>query len=156
MEGRPPRVASDLTTPQLRHLLIAKLPATVGVEAWGADRETLLEIAQENGVHYLSMADIDEVGPADSMLNAAITEDITARRRARARKVQRHPSAGTQWKLYAQLMIIVIMTFIQSGRIPGVKQWLGLAPPPLPPCPPVRWWQHTLPFLKHKDCKRKV
>ena len=62
MPSAPPRVVGDLSTSQLRFLLLSKLPPQVGVEAWGADRNTLLEMASENGVQQLSKADIEEVG----------------------------------------------------------------------------------------------
>ena len=40
----------------LRHLLIAKLPASAGVECWGAPREALLELAAAYKLHKLSRA----------------------------------------------------------------------------------------------------
>ena len=60
----PLRRARDLTDTQLRHLLLASLHPTVAVDAWGADRETLVEMASSNGIDVLSKAQLEEVGPA--------------------------------------------------------------------------------------------
>ena len=48
----------------MRVLLLAKLHPTQGVEVFGASRQDLLDMAKENGLHELSAADIEELGPA--------------------------------------------------------------------------------------------
>ena len=47
---------SELTTSQLRHLLLTRLPMSTGVDCWGADRATLLEMAAAHGLHELTYA----------------------------------------------------------------------------------------------------
>ena len=141
----PPKLVSDLTAAQMRHLLIAKLPPSVGVDCWGATRETMLEIAEENGVRTLGPADLEEIGPADAVfytVNGARGERGRPQRRAR----RAPPDAGgQQWKLWLQMVITSVAVLAHGGRLNDVKQWFGLAPT-LPACPPPSWWQRLAPW----------
>lgn len=145
-----PRTVDDLTVSQLRYLILAKLPPTVGVEAWGLDHEGLLELAKENGMTKLSAEDIEEVGDAaedpPKKSKKSPASDMERRlgrvRDARQMEQQRH-----QYKMTAQTLFIVVLTLVNGNRFFPIKQWLGLAPPPPPPCAPPQWWQ-LLPSMK--------
>ena len=145
----PPRVIGDLTTSQMRHLLLAKLPPAAGVHCWGADRAALIAIAENHGVHGLSKEDVEEVGPAELALENRIRGRAGA---GRARSVRRANSAANGlYKMYAQVFIATIAVLLHGGSftvVASAKQWLGLAPPLPPPCPPPTWWQRTMPWAQ--------
>ena len=93
-------MVSELTDQQLRHLLIAKLNPTAGVEAWGADRATMLEMAQEHGIENLSKADLEEVGPAVRSSTSSL-ESATKKKIDRAKAAQQ-VGISTSTKMYFQ------------------------------------------------------
>ena len=142
-----PRVFSDLTTSQMRHLLLAKLPPAAGVHCWGADRAALIAIAEKHGVRKLSQEDVEEVGPADFALDTG-THGGASASRARAARTTNAAVFGNAgvWKMYAQIFITTIAVLLHGGRLVSVKQWLGLAPPLPPPCPSPTWWQRAVPW----------
>ena len=113
-----PRVVSELTDQQLRHLLIAKLHPTVGVAAWGADRGEMLEMAREAGIEILSKADLEEVGPAvrTSMGDCAQTE--STKKRIDRVKAAQQVGISTNTKIYFQLLLVVVVMIFkgQGGR----------------------------------------
>ncbi len=114
-EARTPRLFRDLTLGQLRHLLIVRLPTKVGVECWGASHETLLEIAEENGLHVLSPEDIEEVGPSIVRSSAARDAEHEMRRRLeRSRAGRQHKGSGA-WKFVAQMMVVVLVFSASSA-----------------------------------------
>ena len=136
-----PTRASDLTNAQLRHLLLVRLHASVGVDAWGASREELLALAKEGGVDYLSTADLEEVGPAERQSTAKYEADLKERMRLRKQNVGLSPSA----KLWAQMILLTVILLAQGGWIP-IGPWKNKRKQPAPRiCPPPRWWQRPLP-----------
>ena len=148
---QPQRRVADLTDNQLRHLLLTRLHPTVGVDAWGADRETLLEMALSNGIDYLSAADIEEVGPPQ-LETSAETRKFEKQVAARMKRIRERPSAGLSpsTKLYAQLFLLFGLLLFQSGRLDHIKKRFGVgkfkaSPPPLPACDAPKWWQRPLP-----------
>ena len=160
-----PVVASKvqhLTTAQLRNLLLIKLPMGVGVNAWGASREELLEMAAENGIDALTEDDMDEIGPAmpektKANKSAEDTRFELEKRMNRAR--QARELARPQWKFTLQMVMVVIIGFLQGRKLDVIKVSLGLKeapPPPLPRCEPLPWWQKPLPWIprpgSHGEC----
>ena len=145
-----PRVVSDLSTSQLRTYLLSKLHPTIGVNAFGATRKELLEMADENELYVLSAMDIEDLGPEvppASLSNVA--KDIEGRIK-RGKHVRAQGRDAATWKLWAQTVVVVVIFLVRSDSF-GFKQTLanwGLATPPppkLPFCPPPRWWQRPLP-----------
>ena len=61
--------------------------------------------------------------------------------------MRREASRGS-WKFSAQMILVSVLALVHTSRFQGAKEWLGLAPPPLPACPPPKWWQRALPWLK--------
>ena len=135
---------SDLSTPQLRHLLLAKLHPSAGVAAFGADRHELLSLAAEHEVHTLSPADVDEVAS-----NPRVQPAIEAfhrdqeRRYRRTRPVLRDDAANSRTVLSGQLLVLLFIAFAQAFRRTSagvvVMRWVGFES--LPPCPPPSWSQ---------------
>ena len=137
-----PRVAADLTTSQLRYLILARLPPTVAVEAWGVDRAALLALAEANGLTRLSAADVEEVGPATTSHAGKDARREMERRLALSRS-SRHRSQN--WKFPLQMVVVLLLCMVKSSSL---KQWLGLSPPPLPVCPKPQWWHTPLPWMR--------
>jgi hypothetical protein len=117
---------NDLPTSQLRHLLLTRLHANVGVEAWGADRNRLLEIATDNGLHELSPRDLEEIGPIQPA--TARTErdperemrKRLARSQAAARRVEQR---NAHLKLVAQVVLACVLAMMHGGRLQRAKEW---------------------------------
>lgn len=148
------RTVSDLSTLQLRDFLLTRLHATAAVDAWGADREGLLEIAAENGFHELTPSDLEEIGPpmerASSTSSSRRRSEREAQQRvARFRAERQLEQRNSQRKLLAQVVVCVVVALIQASRQRGA--------PPLPPCPEPRWWQRPVPWLRpgaKGECRR--
>ena len=153
----PAATVADLSTSQLRHLLLTKLHPQRGVEAWGANHATLLEIAADNGIHRLSSSDLEEVGPADRPA-ARKHERRIANDFARARATRRTGAGAPSRSLSSQLVMLIIVVVLQGRRLlysPGgtaIVEWLGYAPPP---CPPRPWWGRFLPFRSKRGVDAK-
>lgn len=148
----PLRRARDLTDTQLRHLLLASLHPTVAVDAWGADRETLVEMASSNGIDVLSKAQLEEVGPAQRGVDpqtAKFEKQLAARRRHM--QAQRSVGLGANTKLYLQLAFCFLLVLFNTGRLEPLTTRLGMKvgsrrrAPPLPACAAPKWWQQPLP-----------
>ena len=142
--GVTPRVAADLTTSQLRYLILARLPPAVAVEAWGVDRAALLDLASRNGLTNLSAADVEEVGPATTS-NAGKEARRDMERRLALSRSSRQRSQSVAWKFPLQMLVVLILCLVRSTTL---KQWLGVTPPPLPICPTPQWWHTPLPWLR--------
>ena len=76
-----PRVVTDLSTDQLRHLLLAKLPPSVGVDAWGATRAELLEMESR------WRGDVERLAEEKRVAAAAHAAEAAALRAERAHAV---------------------------------------------------------------------
>ena len=132
---------SELTTSQLRHLLLTRLPMSTGVDCWGADRATLLEMAAAHGLHELTYADREEIGPcpeADTSGKSAARD--MEKRISRMRTRRQVDNRGFEWKLYAQMFIGIAVVLLQGGRW---KVLLGIDVRPT--CEEPRWYQWSKP-----------
>ena len=137
-------MVSELSTKQLRHLVLAKLPPVVSVEAWGADRAALLQICADANMYTVSKADLEEVGPAERSASTVSMERGFSQKIQVAKANRSATGLSPTFKLYAQIALCCALILVQSGRLLRLQEWMGLKSP-LPACPKPQWWQAPLP-----------
>jgi hypothetical protein len=131
---------ADLSDDQLRHLILVKLSADEGVNAWGANRAELMELASKNGIWRLNQEDLQEVGPAEENQDTARFRK-QLKSQMRARKERQQVGLSYSAKMYIQLLLLMVYVLVQREWIP-LKRWLGRGQPQ---CPAPQWWQWSLP-----------